>query len=87
CVATRVGDSSWLVMDDSLLAEPGDWRSLADAIANAVSRLPSWNGEHARQRVAEQLSAVSAIAGSERLIARAIAHRRGVGNAMTTLGD
>jgi len=87
CVATRVGDSSWLVMDDSLLAEPGDRRSLADAIANAVSRLPSWNGEHARQRGAEQLSAVSAIAGSERLIARAIEHRRGVGNAMTTLGD
>lgn len=87
CVATRVGDSSWLVRDDSLMADPGDWRSMTNAISNAVSCLPSWNGDQVRQRIAEQLSAEAAIADTQRLLAQAIEHRCGAGSATATKGN
>jgi glycosyltransferase involved in cell wall biosynthesis len=68
CVTTRVGDSAALVAEQSLMADPGDADSLARAILEAVARLPNWDGDAARSRIAGLLSADSAISVTERLL-------------------
>lgn len=76
CVATRVGDSARLVGDESLIVKPHDAASLGRAIATAVRRLPTWDGEHARSRIATLLSAHTAIAETDLLLQRAVDLRK-----------
>lgn len=76
CVATRVGDSAQLIGDDSLMAEPDDADSLGAAIVIAAGRLPGWNGDGARSRVATLLSAETAIAETELLLQKAVNRHR-----------
>lgn len=76
CVATRVGDSSQLIADESLMAEPNDANSLKDAIVVAAGRLAGWNGDDARSRVGTLLSADIALAETELLLQKAVDRRR-----------
>jgi len=75
CVATDVGDTSWIIGDTGRVVPPSDWNALADGVCDVLSRTPDERqhlGAVARARVLSEFSMSKNIAAYAKIFESAL---------------